>query len=289
MIKTQPSSPSLPHALWRLGRFDKPIGAVLLLFPCWWGVALVQGVHLNFRLLGLFTLGAFVMRAAGCVINDFWDRDIDRQVARTTQRPLASGEVTLLQAFLFAFGLCLIGLYVLLQLPPTCWGLSIVAVLLAVAYPLSKRYLSFPQLILGMTYSMGVPIGIAAATPQWKEPVVFLTYLAAIFWTLAYDTIYALQDVQDDRHLKVGSMAVLLGEKTVQFVAFFYCMLHFLLSIVLYQMESSPVGYGLLGISLIYIGVKLFKLKADSQEDCRRFFVANQYVGALVFLSLMFR
>ena len=153
----------IAFALLRLGRFNSPIGAFLLLFPCWWGVALVQGIYINFVLLTLFTLGAFVMRAAGCIINDLFDRDIDRQVARTKNRPLASGEVTVIQALMFLTVLCTMGVFILLQLPVGCWILGLVAAGLALVYPLTKRFLSFPQLILGLTFNMGVPIGVAAA------------------------------------------------------------------------------------------------------------------------------
>ncbi len=279
----------LLRSLLHLGRFDKPIGAVLLLFPCWWGVTLVQGVHVNFTLLALFTLGAFLMRAAGCVVNDLMDRDIDRQVARTKSRPLASGEVTVPQALLFLFILCAIGLWVLVQLPIICWVMGAIAVLLALVYPLAKRVLPFPQLILGLTFNMGIPIGVAAVSPQWAQPVVLWTYLAAIVWTIAYDTIYALQDIADDCRLGVGSTAVLFGNRVIPIVGLSYGIMHGLLGLVLYKMDSGPLGYLLILSSLGYILMKLRGLDRTNVDDSRRFFIANQTVGALVFLGLMLR
>ena len=229
------------------------------------------------------------MRAAGCVVNDLFDRDIDRQVVRTRNRPLASGEVTVLQALFFLSVLCLIGLAVLLRLPVICWILGIVAAGLALAYPLAKRYISFPQLILGGTFNMGVLVGAAAVSPQWLEPVTIWLYLAAILWTIAYDTIYALQDIVDDKKLRVGSTAVLFGRHVIPLVGLSYGVMHVLLGVVLFQMDSGPIGYILLLSSLIYVVVKLRLLNQDDLEACRQFFIANQMVGAFVFLALMLR
>lgn len=273
----------------RLGRFDKPIGAILLLFPCWWGLALVQGVYVDFTLLALFTLGAFVMRAAGCVINDLFDRDIDRQVARTKNRPIASGEVTPNQALLYLVFLCTIGLGVLLQLPIVCWILGMIAAGISAIYPLTKRVLPFPQLIFGFTFPMGVLIGVAAVTPHWMEPVVLWTFLATVLWSIAYDTIYALQDISDDQRLGVGSTAILFGQHVISLVGLCYGVMHSLLGIVLYQSNAGPIGYLLLLSAFIYIMIKLMRLNQNDIEDCRQFFIANQAIGALIFLALMLR
>lgn len=276
-------------SLFHLGRFDKPIGAILLLLPCLWGLALVQGLFIDWSLVILFTLGAFVMRAAGCIVNDLFDRDIDRQVQRTRLRPLAAGSVTVFQAMLFLGVLCGIGLMILLCLPLVCWILGGIAAVLSILYPLAKRYTPCPQVILGITFNMGVPIAAAAVTSQWTESVVWLTYGAAVFWTISYDTIYALQDRVDDLKLNVGSTAILFGSHVLFAVGLLYTIMHIILGIVFYQLGSGPIGYGILGLTYFFTMYKLYFLDIENPEACRSFFVGNEMIGSLIFLGLLLR
>lgn len=283
--------------LWRLGRFDKPIAIALLLFPCWWGIALQSGPDLPLDLLIIFALGAIFLRAAGCIVNDAADRAIDRQVTRTRDRPLASGELSIHSALIFLLILLLTGLAVLLMLPWRCWGLSFLAAVMATIYPFTKRWIPFPQLVLGFTYNMGVFIGTAAVTPEWLTASTISLYAAAICWTLAYDTIYALQDREDDTRLGVGSTAVLFGRHVKYAVAGFYGIMHLLILIAINQnaitLSSSSLPfkpliiYALLLISLTYILYRLSQLKIQNVSQCREFFVQNQWVGMLVFLALL--
>lgn len=280
---------ALFSSLLRLGRFDKPIGITLLLFPCWWGITLESGIAFDWTLLILFTIGAAVMRAAGCVVNDIFDRNVDAHVARTKARPLASQEISLSTALAFLAFLLVCGALVLIQLPYRCWYLGLLAAFLATIYPLAKRFTPFPQLILGITFNFGVLIGAAAVTPHWLHETTLLVYGAAILWTLAYDTIYALQDIKDDLQLGIGSTAILFGRHVRKIAGACYVIMHLLLVIVLFlSISSFPfIGYGLLLFSLTYILYRLYHLDMQNPEDCRDFFISNQWVGMLVFLSLL--
>ncbi|MEM9988493.1 MAG: 4-hydroxybenzoate octaprenyltransferase, partial [Pseudomonadota bacterium] len=195
-------------------RVDKPVGTWLLFLPCVWGVLIARpdGTHAKevYTLLGLFLLGAFVMRSAGCVYNDIVDRDIDAKVSRTASRPLASGELGLRQACGLLVILCLGGLWVLVQLHPLAIGIGLGSLLLVAAYPFMKRITWWPQAWLGITFNWGVLVGAAAVSGGLSLPV-FLYYLAGIAWTLGYDTIYAHQDREDDALIGVKSSARRLG------------------------------------------------------------------------------
>lgn len=276
--------------LLRLGRFDKPIGITLLLFPCWWGVALESGLAFDGNLLFLFAFGATIMRAAGCIINDIFDMDVDAQVVRTKDRPLACKEVSIKTAILFLMGLLFFGLLVLIQLPYRCWVLGLLATCLATLYPLAKRVTSCPQLVLGITFNFGVLVGAAAVTPDWIHGTTFMVYGAAILWTLAYDTIYALQDINDDKKLGIGSTALLFGTYIKEIVGLCYIVMHGLLLTVIFlshQTPLSPIGYGLLSLSLTFSLYRLYNLNLNNTSHCREFFISNQWIGMLVFLSLL--
>lgn len=278
------------NAFWRLGRFDKPIGTVLLLFPCWWGVALESGINFSPFLLFLFLAGALCLRTAGCIVNDILDRDIDRRVTRTKTRPLAAGELSVTTACIFMGFFLILGFIILLQLPSRCWGLSLFFAGLAALYPLSKRVIPCPQLVLGFAFNSGILIGAAAVTPHWFHPASLFLYGAGILWTVAYDTIYALQDREDDQNLNIGSTALLFGSYVKPLVGLCYIGMHMLLGIVLFLISSefSPfLGYGCILLSL---GLSLYKLIYLDPKDppaCRHFFIANQWIGMLVFLALL--
>lgn len=197
----------------RLARVDRPIGTWLLLWPCVWSTALAAqpGSLPDARLLALFAIGSFAMRGAGCTINDMWDRDIDRQVERTRNRPLASGELSMPQAGAFLCAQLLTGLGVLVQLPPITIALSLASVPLVVAYPLAKRVTSWPQLVLGLTFNWGALVGWSAARGDLPVEVLGPLYAGAVLWTLHYDTLYAYQDAKDDKRIGVRSSALSLG------------------------------------------------------------------------------
>ena len=208
----------------KLGRFDRPAGTWLLMLPGWQGAALaaaMQGHGPDLVLLGKIAVGALAMRAAGCAYNDIVDRDIDRQVARTAARPVASGEVSVKGAFAFIGVCCALGLVILLSLTPLAIGLGVASLALVAAYPFMKRITWWPQAWLGLTFNWGALLGFAAAAGRLGLPPVLL-YAGGVFWTLGYDTIYALQDVEDDALVGVRSSARRLGGWVRPGVAGFY-------------------------------------------------------------------
>jgi len=224
---------NLPHTSWverrapaglrpylKLARFDRPVGTWLLLWPCWWGLALAGA---EAWLYVLFGLGALAMRAAGCVVNDMLDRDLDARVARTADRPLARGDLTILQALVFLALLLALGLAVLVQLPRDAVAVGAGSLGLVALYPLMKRITHWPQAFLGLTFNWGALVAWAAAGegPPW--PALAL-YAAGICWTLGYDTIYAHQDKQDDARVGVKSTALRLGAASRAWIAGFYAL-----------------------------------------------------------------
>ena len=209
--------PWLPYLL--LARVDRPIGIWLLFLPGLWGILLSGPAPREaVRLIVLFAVGTLVMRAAGCVVNDLWDRDIDRMVARTAGRPLASGMLRPRQALVFLAALLLVGLVILLQLNALAQVLGVASLLLVALYPLAKRVTWWPQLMMGFTFGFGAPLGYAAGAGRLDAAWAVL-YGAAILWDLGFDTIYAHQDREDDALVGVRSTARLFGERTAPFLA----------------------------------------------------------------------
>ena len=208
----------------KLGRFDRPIGAWLLMLPGWQAVALAGAMRQTWpdlKLLALIFVGAFVMRGAGCAYNDIVDRDFDAKVARTALRPIPSGQISLRQAWAYVVGLSLTGLAILLTLGPAAIALGVGSLLLVAAYPFMKRITWWPQAWLGLTFNWGALLGFAAATGALAWPAALL-YASGIFWTLGYDTIYAVQDMEDDALVGVKSSALRLGARAPIMVLVFY-------------------------------------------------------------------
>ncbi|MBI1779314.1 MAG: 4-hydroxybenzoate octaprenyltransferase [Proteobacteria bacterium] len=271
-----------PYA--RLARLDRPIGTWLLLLPCWWGVALASPGAPAWGLFLLFALGAVVMRAAGCVINDLADRDIDRLVERTQSRPLASGAIGLKGAFAFLSLLLLIGFAVLMQLdwPAIVTGLAIM--LVVVVYPLAKRVTYWPQLVLGLAFNWGALMGWVAIHGRIGTPSLLL-YAAGICWTLGYDTIYAHQDKADDALIGVKSTALLLGTRTRPWLAGFYLATLTLLAAAGQAAGSGwpfNAGLALGGLHLIW---QVASLDIDDPADCLAKFKSNRDFGLIVTLG----
>ena len=211
-------SPLAARPYLRLARLDRPIGTWLLLIPCWWGAALAGPSLATLALLmALFAAGAIVMRGAGCTFNDIVDRDIDRRVARTADRPVASGQISVPAAWAFLVAQSLVGLAVLLSLNTQAilWGLGSLG--LVAIYPFMKRVTWWPQFVLGLAFNWGALVGYVAATGAMATPSLLL-YAAGIAWTLGYDTIYAHQDKQDDEIVGVKSSARYLGQRTRPFL-----------------------------------------------------------------------
>ena len=210
----------------KLGRFDRPAGAWLLLLPGWQGVALASAMNSaapDWLLLVKIAIGAVVMRAAGCAYNDIVDRDIDAKVARTARRPIPAGQISVRGAWIFVIGMSLIGFAILLTLKPAAIGLGVVSLALVAAYPFMKRFTWWPQAWLGLTFNWGVLLGAAAVDGGLLVGTgPLLLYASGFFWTLGYDTLYAVQDIEDDALVGVKSSARRLGAHVKRGVGLFY-------------------------------------------------------------------
>jgi len=280
---------ALLPAAWRpyakLARLDRPIGTWLLLFPCWWGLALAGSQDLGLYLL--FAIGALAMRGAGCTVNDMMDREFDRQVARTALRPLASGEISMMQAGVFLAAQCFIGLAVLLALNNTAIALGLASTLLIAVYPLMKRVTHWPQFVLGLAFNWGALMGWTAARGTLDWPALLL-YSAGILWTLGYDTIYAHQDKDDDARIGVKSTALRFGTATRRWLSFFYAGTVALLAAAILV---AGWGWGLALTVALLAGAhflwQLVWLRIDDPAQCLLLFRANRFVGWLVLLPLL--
>jgi 4-hydroxybenzoate polyprenyltransferase len=283
-------APATWRPYFRLARFDRPIGAWLLLFPCWWGQALAElslgRPYADPWYLALFLLGAFIMRGAGCTYNDIVDRDYDARVARTAGRPLPSGQVTVLQAGLFLVALCLIGLIILLQFNRFTVVLGASSLLLIAFYPFAKRLTFWPQLVLGLTFKWGALVGWAAVTGSLSAAALLL-YVGSVLWTIGYDTIYAHQDAEDDPTVGVKSTALRFGERTHLWIGGFYAS-----AAVLWALAGISVGARLLffvGLALAcgQLTWQVTTLNPRDPRNCLARFRSNRLVGWALFLGLV--
>ncbi|MGE5640447.1 MAG: 4-hydroxybenzoate octaprenyltransferase [Clostridia bacterium] len=270
----------------RLVRLDKPIGALLLLWPTLWAVWLASGGHPDLAVALIFLVGTFVTRSAGCAINDFADRNFDAHVERTRLRPLAAGEIRPAEALAVGAVLALLAFLLVLQLNAFAIGLSFVAVAIAVSYPFSKRWFALPQAHLGLAFGFGIPMAYAAI--QASLPVECWLLLAAnIFYSFAYDTEYAMVDRDDDAKLGLRTSAITLGRWDVAAVMGSYAaMLALLLVVGLRLSLSWPYGAGLAvaGGLMIY---HWFLIRGRTRAGCFKAFMHNNWVGAAVFAGIV--
>ena len=272
-----------PYA--RLARLDRPTGWWLLLLPGWWAIALAAGRGgsgmPDFRLMALFFGGAIIMRGAGCTLNDIADREFDAKVARTRSRPLPSGEVGIRGAIVFLLLLLMLGLAILVQLNRLAILLGVASLGLVALYPFMKRWTNWPQLTLGLAFNWGALMGFAAVEGRLSAAAVSL-YAGGVFWTLAYDTIYAHQDKEDDAVIGVKSSALALGSATVPWVAGF-----FFVSLVLIDLAGVLAGAGAifhLGVAAaaLHAAWQLSRLNIDDPDSCLRIFRSNRDFGLII-------
>lgn len=292
-IKTDGFLSRLPES-WKpygiLMRLDRPIGWWLLLLPGWWGIVLaangLQGFYgRDVYLMVLFFVGAIVMRAAGCIVNDIWDRKLDQQVERTRTRPLASGQINLVQAIMLLFFLLFSGFIILVQTSYTAIGLGILSLFFIASYPYMKRITWWPQAFLGITFNFGALMGFAAAADRiGLEP--FLLYVSAFFWTLAYDTIYAHQDKQDDSLIGIKSTALLFGERSPFWVGLFYLFSMTFLIVCLFVGNAGLLSLILLILPVLYIFKMLHNWNMHDPESSLEVFKANRNYGLLILISI---
>ena len=272
-----------PHYT-QLMRIDRPIGTYLLLWPTWWALWLAaEGVPAISMLL-VFTAGVVLMRAAGCVINDYADRHWDGAVERTRQRPLASGKVSGTEALQLFVLLLALSASLLLFLNWQTVLLSLVAVLLAAVYPFMKRYTHLPQVVLGAAFSWGMPMAFMATQLQ-LPPLLWLLYLANLLWTVAYDTYYALVDRPDDLKVGIKSTAILFGRFALPIIALLQLASLVLLLLVGVLAELHPVFYLSLALSAGCF-VYQHRIARRSCEGCFAAFLHNHYVGMLIFAGI---
>ena len=270
----------LPYLL--LARVDRPIGVWLLFLPGLWGILLARpSIGEAIRLILLFAIGSLVMRSAGCVVNDLWDRDLDRMVERTAGRPLASGMLRASQAITFLAALLLVGLAILLQLDHLAQTLGVASLLLVALYPLAKRVTWWPQLMMGFTFGFGAPLGYAAATGRLDAAWAAL-YGAAILWDLGFDTIYAHQDREDDALAGIGSTARLFGEHTAPFLAACYAGTVMLLALAGWLAGLGGWFYPALIVPAVLLGRQVLRLNIHDPALCLRLFKANREAGLAV-------
>ena len=273
----------------QLLRLEQPVGFFLLMLPCFWGVLAAsnsyQHLWSNIYLFLIFAIGSIVMRSAGCIINDFFDKDLDKHVSRTSQRPLASGAISSFEAFIIFSILNLIGLAILLSLNLLAIIVGLISFVLFIFYPLMKRITYWPQLFLGITFNIGCLIGYAAIENQLNFQIIIL-YLSGIFWTLGYDTIYAHQDREDDLNIGIKSTAILFGNSTKQWIIIFYSLM--VLCLILFGLlHDQNIYYFIL---LIFVSAHLFsqikRLNIENKDECLSIFKSNQYLGLMVALTL---
>jgi 4-hydroxybenzoate polyprenyltransferase len=268
-----------------LARWDRPIGTWLLLWPCWWGVALAPGWP-DLRLLALFGIGAVAMRGAGCVVNDLADRDLDAKVARTRHRPLASGQLSVGQAAAFLILQLLVGLAVLLNFNCFTALLGLASMPLVIVYPFMKRITWWPQAVLGLTFNWGALVGWSAVTGELAAPALTL-YAAGFLWTLGYDTIYAHQDKVDDALIGVKSSARWLGAATRPWLWLFYAAALALIAGAGWLVAMGPGFYLMLGLAGGHLAWQVRTLAPDDPASCLARFRSNRELGLLVFLALL--
>ena len=276
--------------LLKLMRLHKPTGIWLLLWPCWWSIALASNSATpDLYLLAVFALGAIVMRGLGCVINDIIDRDVDSQVERTKNRPLANGDLSLTAAYWLIFILAVVGITILINLNTLAIMLGLIIVFPIIIYPYMKRIMAWPQVFLALIFNFGALMGWAAVTNDVDIPALSL-YAAGIFWTLGYDTIYAHQDRKSDEKIGIKSTAVSMQEKTKAYVSIFYlAMIVFLLiagtSVFSYH---NVVYYFSLILALGHLLWQIKTVDLDNPKDCMKKFKSNTVLGWIVFLGIIF-
>ena len=279
-------APKWLHPYLYLARLDKPTGTWLLFLPCLWSISLASENLPNFNMVGLFALGAIVMRGAGCTLNDIADRNFDGKVARTAKRPIPSGEMSLIQAYIFLALQFFLGLFILLQLNKFAVLIGILSIVFILIYPFMKRYTYWPQLFLGLAFNWGALLGWAAVQGNLAMPA-YTLYLGGIFWTLGYDTIYAHQDKDDDILIGIKSTALHFGDKTGKWVLCFYLISIFAIAVSGYQIGLGWIFYLVLSLAASQLAWQIIKLDIDDANICSRLFESNRDFGLIVFLGII--
>ena len=272
----------------KLSRIDRPIGTWLLLFPGLWSIALAapMGEVPNLEFFFLFGIGALVMRGAGCTLNDIADRDFDGQVERTRKRPLPSGQVTLLQAYLWLGFQCLVGFLILIQFNLFAILLGAASLILVAIYPFAKRFTYWPQFFLGLAFNYGALLGWAAVTGNLGIAPIIM-YVGGIAWTLGYDTVYAHQDKEDDVLIGIKSTALKFGQSTKSWLIGFYTIIILALLACGYVVGLTAPFYTFMAGAAVHLVWQIRSLDIEDGDLCLLLFKSNKFFGTLVLIGII--
>ncbi|HUV99996.1 MAG TPA: 4-hydroxybenzoate octaprenyltransferase [Gallionella sp.] len=270
----------------QLTRLNRPIGILLLLWPTLWGVWIAGAGHPSWQIVLIFVLGTVLMRSAGCAINDYADRDFDKRVKRTRERPVTSGRVTPREAVWLAVSLSLLAFVLILPLNELTLLLSFPAVFLAASYPFTKRFLAIPQAYLGIAFGFGIPMAFAAQL-GYVPPVAWLMLVANVFWAIAYDTEYAMVDRDDDIHLGIHSAALLFGRYDVAAVMGSYAITLALLALAGQIAGLGRAYYAGLAVAACIAIYHYTLIRGRQREPCFKAFLHNNWFGAAVFCGIV--
>ena len=273
-----------------LTRLNKPIGFMLLFWPCSWGLAFAYSINRDFNTflyyLILFFIGSVLMRSAGCIVNDIVDKDFDIKVSRTKKRPIASGKISVKQSYIYAFMLCALAFIILIQFNFFTILLGIGSMFLAFSYPFMKRFTYWPQLFLGLTFNWGIIMAWTSINNNISYEIILL-YLAAIFWTLGYDTIYGAQDMSDDEVIGLKSTSIKFKKNIKLFVTISYL----LASLTLTYLFFEKFGKNLFSLFLLFffmsLTLQIINFKEKIPRTCLNSFKLNNYSGLLLFVSIL--
>ena len=273
-----------------LTRLKKPIGFMLLFWPCAWGLSIAydfeNGIEQYLYYILLFFLGSVLMRSAGCIVNDIADRNIDKNVERTKTRPVASGKISIKLASVYAIFLCLLAFFVLINFNFLTIILAMASMPLAFTYPFMKRFTYWPQLFLGITFNYGLLLGWTS-TYESLSLAPFIFYLGAIFWTLGYDTIYGYQDIEDDEIIGVKSTSIKFKENPKMFLSFCYFIFLLIYSAVGYKLNLNNYFYiGILIVAFHLFFFQIYKFNQSDKKKCLSIFKSNNYLGLIVLLNI---
>ncbi len=270
----------------RLMRLDKPIGILLLLWPTLWALWLASAGQPGWLLAWIFVLGTVLMRSAGCVVNDIADRDFDRHVERTRDRPLTAGKVSVRESLLLALALTACAALLILPLSGLVWALALVAVFLAGSYPFTKRFFAIPQAYLGVAFGFGIPMAYAAIQDT-VPPLAWWLLLANIFWAIAYDTEYAMVDREDDLRIGIKTSAITFGRFDVVAVMLSYGVAIAILAWVGTQLGYGAFYFGGLGVAMAIALYHWTLIRGRERMACFKAFRHNNWLGAAVFAGIV--
>lgn len=284
----KPSASAVPRIrlYWQLMRMHKPIGALLLLWPTLWSLWLAADGFPRWDVLVIFVLGVFVMRSAGCVINDFADRKVDGHVKRTRERPLVNGQVSSREAIALFIGLCLLAFGLVLLTNTLTIQLSVGGVLLAFCYPFMKRFTHLPQVVLGAAFAWAIPMAFAAQSGSLGAEV-WLLYTAVVLWTVVYDTFYAMVDRDDDLRIGVKSTAILFGEHDRLMTGVLQALTLYALLMVGSRFELGTYYYVSLGVAALLFAYQQYLIRFRQRDACFKAFMNNNWVGFAIFIGVV--